>query len=57
MMVLTLFIIGALTSLGCGANVVSSKADWKQDLVWTTGGCIGAALMVLAILFSRGWPG
>lgn len=56
-MVLTLFIIGALTSLGCGANVVSAKADWKQDLVWTAGGCIGAALMALAILFSRGWPG
>lgn len=55
-MVLALFVIGALTSLGCGANIFVAKADWKQDLVWTFGGCVGAALMVLAVLFSRGWP-
>lgn len=54
-MVLALFIIGALTSLGCGANVVTSPSDWKTELVWVAGGCVGAALMVLAILFSRGW--
>lgn len=57
MMVLALFIIGALTSLGCGSNIVSAKANWKQDLVWVLGGCVGAGLMLLAILFSRGWPG
>lgn len=55
-MILALFIIGALTSLGCGFNVFASDSDWKQDLVWTFGGCVGAGLMVLAILFSRGWP-
>jgi hypothetical protein len=56
-MILALFIIGALTSLGCGANVVGSRSDgWKTEAVWMLGGCIGAGLMVLAILLSRGWP-
>lgn len=56
-MIWTLFIIGALTALASGLNVFASDSDWKQDLVWTFGGCVGAGLMVLAILFSRGWGG
>lgn len=52
-MITALFIIGALTSLGCGANIVTTKAPWKQDLVWTFGGLIGAVMMVAAVYIER----
>jgi len=55
-MIVTLFIIGALTSLGAGFNIVFTPGDWRRDLVWTLGGAVGAILMVLAVLINRGWP-
>jgi hypothetical protein len=49
--IIALFVIGALTSLGCGANVVASKSDgWKTEAVWMFGGVVGAAIMIAAVL-------
>jgi hypothetical protein len=49
-MTTALFIIGALTSLGCGWNVlVTGRSTWGHELAWVLGGTVGAAMMVAAI--------
>lgn len=51
-----LFIVGAVTCLGCGWNITTAKnSNWKVELVWTFGGLIGAAMMAFAALLSNGW--
>lgn len=50
-----LFVIGALTSLGCGWNVVAApNRDWKIELVWILGGLIGAGMMGFAAMLVAG---
>lgn len=53
-MTLTLFIIGLLTALGCGVNVMGTEGTWAHELIWILGGFGGAGLMILAIAISRG---
>lgn len=49
-MLTTLFIIGALTSLGCGTLVMTtSRFSGLHELAWVIGGGIGAAMMIAAI--------
>ncbi len=51
-----LFIVGLLTSLGCGwAFLSNGSATGKQDAAVITGGLLGAAIMVMAILLANGW--
>lgn len=55
-MTTVLFIVGLLTSLGCGwAFLSNGSATGKQDAAVITGGLLGAAIMVMAILLSNGW--
>lgn len=50
----TLFIIGALTSLGCGLNIVTvNRASWQHEAVWMIGGVIGAVIMFAAVWLGR----
>lgn len=49
-MTVVLFIIGALTSLGCGFNILlASRFSWVFELAWVLGGAVGAAMMIAAI--------
>lgn len=53
-MTVALFIIGALTSLGCGLNVISvNRASWQHEAIWMAGGVVGAIIMVAAIWLGR----
>lgn len=52
-MTLALFIVGLLTAIGCGWNVITASGTWQHDAVWVLGGFGGAGLMVLAIHLSR----
>ncbi|MER8540274.1 hypothetical protein [Mesorhizobium sp. M0768] len=53
-MIATIFIVGLLSALGCGFNIVATKnSDWKLELVWTLGGATGGALMLAALYLSR----
>lgn len=41
-----LFLIGALTSLACGGNVLFGDAKtWHFEALWICGGTVGAAMM------------
>lgn len=54
-MTVILFIIGMMTSLGCGLNIVATKSyNWQTEATWILGGLIGAAMMVAAIWLGRG---
>lgn len=54
-MIWTFFIVGLLTALGCGINIVTAeKTRWQHEAVWLCGGLIGVAMMVFAILLERG---
>lgn len=49
----TLFVIGVLTCLGCGWNIVCvSGGTWLHEFAWVIGGGIGAAMMIAAIQLS-----
>lgn len=51
-----LFIVGLLTCLGCGWNVITtSRATALHELAWILGGLIGAAMMAFAMLLGNGW--
>lgn len=53
-MVTILFIIGMLTSLGCGINVVATnKTTGLHELAWVLGGIAGAVMMFGAIYIDR----
>lgn len=49
-----LFIIGLLTCIGCGLNVMKSEGSALHELAWVIGGGIGAAMMIAAIYFGGG---
>ncbi|MCW1412188.1 hypothetical protein OLZ32_27955 [Rhizobium sp. 1AS11] len=48
-MIHVFFLIGALTSLGCGWNVMTCKSNVMFEAVWIAGGAIGAGMMYAAI--------
>jgi hypothetical protein len=50
-----LFVIGAMTAIGCGWNIVAAPGNWLRDLIWILGGLCGAGIMVIAILLNTGW--
>lgn len=53
-MLLTLFIVGLLTALGCGFNVVTvERSTGLHELAWVLGGLGGAAIVVLAIILRQ----
>jgi hypothetical protein len=53
-MIVSLFIVGLFTALGCGLKLVGDLAPrWATALVWTLGRFGGAGLMVLAIALRR----
>lgn len=53
-MTIALFVIGALTSLGCGWNIMSVRSTLRYEIIWLVGGTVGAAMMVTAVLIDRG---
>jgi hypothetical protein len=53
-MVTTFFVVGLLTSLGCGFNVVAaSRHSALHELAWVIGGIAGAVMMYGAIYVDR----
>lgn len=53
-MTTALFIIGAMTSLGCGWNVMTvNNSTGTHELAWILGGFGGAVMMVIAIAWSQ----
>lgn len=55
-MVGALFLVGAVICGGCGFNLLGGDPDETDDVGQALGLLIGGAMMVFAVLFSRGWP-